>query len=355
MIKGKKQCGRTWLGLILLAALLACVEGPDLRSAHGAPQADAESMRSLKQKYQRPQAVPYPVDNSHSQAKEELGRKLFFDTRLSRAGRSCATCHDPGKRWSDGLVQPVGSEQQEFARKTPTLLNSAWLSALMWDGRADTLEQQAMMPITAEHEMNMPVALLLERINALDDYQQPVRRAYGGVQQITVVHIKQALATFERTLVSPRTDLDRWIAGDAQALSTQEQRGFAIYNGKARCSACHSTWRLTDDGFHDIGLASADRGRGKFAPPQVVGMPHAFKTPTLRELNDKGPYMHDGSINSLLAVITHYEEGGIARPSRSPEMKPFTLTGQERADLLAFLRALDRNPATQAATGQPED
>lgn len=355
MIKGKKQCGRTWLGLILLAALLACVEGPDLRSAHGAPQADAESMRSLKQKYQRPQAVPYPVDNSHSQAKEELGRKLFFDTRLSRAGRSCATCHDPGKRWSDGLVQPVGSEQQEFARKTPTLLNSAWLSALMWDGRADTLEQQAMMPITAEHEMNMPVALLLERINALDDYQQPVRRAYGGVQQITVVHIKQALATFERTLVSPRTDLDRWIAGDAQALSTQEQRGFAIYNGKARCSACHSTWRLTDDGFHDIGLASADRGRGKFAPPQVVGMQHAFKTPTLRELNDKGPYMHDGSINSLLAVITHYEEGGIARPSRSPEMKPFTLTGQERADLLAFLRALDRNPATQAATGQPED
>jgi len=355
VIKGKKQCGRTWLGLILLAALLACVEGPDLRSAHGAPQADAESMRSLKQKYQRPQAVPYPVDNSHSQAKEELGRKLFFDTRLSRAGRSCATCHDPGKRWSDGLVQPVGSEQQEFARKTPTLLNSAWLSALMWDGRADTLEQQAMMPITAEHEMNMPVALLLERINALDDYQQPVRRAYGGVQQITVVHIKQALATFERTLVSPRTDLDRWIAGDAQALSTQEQRGFAIYNGKARCSACHSTWRLTDDGFHDIGLASADRGRGKFAPPQVVGMQHAFKTPTLRELNDKGPYMHDGSINSLLAVITHYEEGGIARPSRSPEMKPFTLTGQERADLLAFLRALDRNPATQAATGQPED
>ena len=355
MIKGKKQCGRTWPGLILMAALLACVQGPDLRRAHGAPQADAGSMRSLKQKYQRPQSVPYPADNPHSQAKEELGRKLFFDTRLSRAGRSCATCHDPGKRWSDGLAQPVGSEQQEFARKTPTLLNSAWLSALMWDGRADTLEQQAVMPITAEHEMNMPVALLLERINALDDYQQPVQRAYGGVRQITVVHIKQALATFERTLVSPRTDLDRWIAGDEQALTTQEQRGFAIYNGKARCSACHSSWRMTDDGFHDIGLASADRGRGKFTPPQVVGMQYAFKTPTLRELNDKGPYMHDGSIDSLEAVISHYEEGGIARPSRSPEMKPFTLTRQERADLLAFLRALGRNPVTQAATGQLEN
>lgn len=355
MIKGKKQGGRVWPGLILLVALLACVQGPDLRSAHGAPQAAAESMRSLKQKYQRPQSVPYPADNPHSQAKEELGRKLFFDTRLSRAGRSCATCHDPGKRWSDGLTQPVGSEQQEFARKTPTLLNSAWLSALMWDGRADTLEQQVVMPITAEHEMNMPVALLLERINALDDYQQPVQRACKSVRQITVVHIKQALATFERTLVSPHTDLDRWIAGDAQALTTQEQRGFAIYNGKARCSACHSTWRMTDDGFHDIGLASADRGRGKFTPPQVVGMQYAFKTPTLRELNDKGPYMHDGSIDSLEAVISHYEEGGIARPSRSPEMKPFTLTGQERADLLAFLRALGRNPVTQAATGQLEN
>ncbi|AFK63609.1 cytochrome-c peroxidase [Advenella kashmirensis WT001] len=355
MIKGEKQSGRTWSGLMLLAALLAGVQGSELRSAHSAPQADAELMRSLKQKYQRPQSVPYPADNPHSQAKEELGRKLFFDSRLSRASRSCATCHDPGKRWSDGLVQPVGSGQQEFARRTPTLLNSAWLSALMWDGRANTLEQQAVMPITAEHEMNMPVALLLERINALDDYAQPVQRAYGRVQQITVEHIQQALATFERSLVSPRTDLDRWIAGDTQALTTQEQRGFAIYNGKARCSACHSTWRLTDDGFHDIGLASADRGRGKFTPPQVVGMQHAFKTPTLRELNDKGPYMHDGSIDSLEAVIKHYEEGGIDRPSRSPEMQPFTLTEQERADLLAFLRALGRNPVTQAATGQLEN
>jgi len=352
--KGKQQSGRMWPGLILLAVLLACVQGPKLRNAHGAAPDTAESMRSLKQKYQRPQSVPYPAENAHSQAKEELGRKLFFDTRLSRAGRSCATCHDPAKRWSDGLTQPVGSEQQEFARKTPTLLNSAWLSALMWDGRASTLEQQAVMPITAAHEMDMPVALLVERINTLDDYRRPVQRAYGRVRHITVMHIQQALATFERTLVSPRTDLDRWIDGDAQALSAQEQRGFAIYNGKARCSACHSTWRLTDDGFHDIGLASADRGRGKFTPPQVVGMQYAFKTPTLRELNDKGPYMHDGSIGSLLAVIAHYEEGGIDRPSRSPEMKPFTLTEQERADLLAFLHAIGRNPDSQAVGGSKE-
>ncbi|AHG65037.1 cytochrome c peroxidase [Advenella mimigardefordensis] len=355
MIKGEKPSGHKWPGLILLAALLAGVQGSELRNAHSAPQADAEALRSLKQKYERPQAVPYPATNPYSQAKEELGRKLFFDTRLSRASRSCATCHDPGKRWSDGLVQPVGSEQQEFARKTPTLLNSAWLSALMWDGRADTLEQQAVMPITAEHEMNMPVELLVERINALADYRQPVQEAYGTVSQITVVHIQQALATFERTLVSPRTDLDRWIAGDQQALSAQEQRGFAIYNGEARCSACHSTWRLTDDGFHDIGLASADRGRGQFTPPQVVGMQYAFKTPTLRELNDQGPYMHDGSIDSLEAVITHYEEGGIDRPSRSPEMKPFTLTEQERADLLAFLRAIGRNPDSQAIDGMKEN
>ena len=328
-----------------LTAFFVCIPSSAHRLADTIAPMDAESLAALKKKYQRPEAIPFPSDNPYSRAKEELGRKLFFDARLSRAGRSCASCHDPGKRWSDGLAQPVGSHEQEFPRKTPTLLNSAWLSALMWDGRADTLEQQSVMPIIAPHEMDMPVVQLLERINGLEDYRAPVTRAYGKVETITITHIKQALATFERTLVSPITDLDRWVEGDAGALSLDEQRGFLVYNGRAQCAACHSTWRLTDDGFHDIGLASADRGRAAYTPPQVVGMQHAFKTPTLRELNDRGPYMHDGSISSLADIIEHYENGAIARPSLSPEMKPFTLTDKERSDLLAFLRALGRNPA----------
>ncbi len=306
----------------------------------------------IKAQYQRPRATPFPESNPYSREKELLGRKLFFDTRLSRSNRACASCHQPSLRWSDGLRQADGAEKQPFPRRTPTLLNAAWLSALMWDGRAATLEQQALMPIEAKHEMDMPLAELLQRLNALPDYQAPFAAAFGKVGYIEKQHIAKALATFERTLVSPKNRLDAWIDGDDRALTPQAQRGFALFNGKARCSACHAGWRLTDDSFHDIGLSSRDPGRAGVVPVSVALMQYAFKTPTLRELAVNGPYMHDGSMNNLEAVIEHYETGGQERPSRSPEIKPFSLTDDERADLIAFLVSLGQQSDSD---GKPSD
>jgi cytochrome c peroxidase len=151
--------------------------------------------------------------------------------------------------------------------------------------------------------------------------------------------VAKAIATFERTVVSGRAPFDQWVAGDEKAISEEAKRGFVTFNTKARCAECHGSWRFTDDSFHDIGLPGDDIGRGKFLP-DVVKMQHAFKTPGLREIARRAPYMHDGSIATLEAVVDHYDEGGVARPSRSDLMKPLQLSSQEKADLVAFMRTL---------------
>jgi len=141
------------------------------------------------------------------------------------------------------------------------------------------------------------------------------------------------------------------VEGNEQAINTSAKRGFEVFNGKAQCAACHKSWRFTDDSFHDIGLDSTDVGRGKVIPVEVTIMQHAFKTPTLRDLPENGPFMHDGSMSDLEKVIKHYEDGGIQRSSLSKEMKPFELSDQQRTDLIAFLKTLDGGPL---AIDQPE-
>lgn len=305
--------------------------------------------------YQRPDAVPAPASNPLTVDKTSLGKNLFFDPRLSRnKGMSCATCHSPDHRWSDGRVVPLGSEELTQPRRTPTVMNSAWLKALMWDGRANSLEAQAVLPITTPHEMNYNMKELVQRLGAIKGYQPLFEAAYGD-PEITTQRIAMALATFQRTLVSNISSFDRWVEGDDQAISTSAQRGFEVFNGKAQCVACHKSWRFTDDSFHDIGLDSPDLGRGKVIPVEVTIMQHAFKTPTLRDLPKNGPFMHDGSMNSLEEVVKHYEEGGIKRASLSKEIKPFELTQQERADLIAFLKTLDGGPLAVEPPTMPEE
>ena len=305
--------------------------------------------------YQRPEAIPAPASNPLTVEKTTLGKNLFFDSRLSREkGMSCATCHSPDHRWSDGRVVPLGSEELEQPRRTPTVMNSAWLNALMWDGRANSLEAQAVLPITTPHEMNYNMNELVQRLGEIKGYQPLFESAYGDAE-ITTQRIAMALATFQRTLVSNPSSFDRWVAGDEQAISTSAQRGFEVFNGKAQCAACHKSWRFTDDSFHDIGLDSPDLGRGKVIPVEVTIMQHAFKTPTLRDLPENGPFMHDGSMSSLEEVVKHYEEGGIQRASLSKEMKPFELSEQERADLIAFLKTLDGGPLAIEAPSLPRE
>ena len=294
--------------------------------------------------YQRPDTIPAPASNLLTIEKTSLGKTLFFDPRLSRdKGMSCATCHSPDHRWSDGRVVPLGSEELSQPRRSPTVINSAWLKTLMWDGRANSLEAQAVLPITTPHEMNYNMNELVQRLGEIKGYQPLFESAYGDAE-ITTQRIAMALATFQRTLVSNISSFDRWVEGDEQAISISAQRGFEVFNGKAQCAACHKSWRFTDDSFHDIGLDSPDLGRGQHVPAEVTIMQHAFKTPTLRDLPDTGPFMHDGSMNSLEEVVKHYEKGGIKRASLSKEMKPFELSEQQRADLIAFLKTLNGGP-----------
>jgi cytochrome c peroxidase len=159
--------------------------------------------------------------------------------------------------------------------------------------------------------------------------------------------LAKAIATYERTIVSEWAPFDAWIGGDEKAISDEAKRGFEVFNGKAQCSSCHEGWNFTNEGFQDIGLPSEDVGRGKFLP-DIVKMQHAFKTPSLREITRRSPYMHDGSLATLEQVVDHYDGGGVDRPSRSDLMRPLHLTAQEKSDLVAFMKSLT-SPLTPTA------
>lgn len=324
-----------------------------VQSSAGSVQLSAAAIDELKTKFRRPASIPFPKSNPFDEKKKDLGRTLFFDPRLSVTGSvSCASCHDPNIGWTDGLARGVGVTGVPLPRRTPGIVDAAWLTALMWDGRADTLEQQAAMPITAEHEMGMPLDGLTKRLNEIDGYKRLFEAVFPG-KEINAKNAIAALATYERTLVSNKSSFDRWIDGDELAISAAAQRGFVVFNSTGRCNKCHSGWRFTDDSFHDIGLRSEDIGRGKFAPPSVTIMKHAFKTPSLRNARMSGPYMHNGSMKTMEEVLDHYEKGGEIRPSLSPEMKPVKLSRQEKDDLLAFWETLTGPPLTDKSPELP--
>jgi cytochrome c peroxidase len=303
---------------------------------------------ALKAKYQRPAEIPFPKSDPYSPAKSQLGRLLFFDPRVSSSGaRACANCHNPALSWGDGLPRGVGEGQQELPLRVPTLLNVAWTPKLGWDGHFRDLENVTFGPISASNNMNMPKKELVARLTAIPGYVEAFQAAFGE-GPITPRKIELALATFERSIVSDEAPFDRWIAGDDRAISPAAKRGFALFNGKANCAACHSGWAFTDSSFHDIGTAKGDDlGRGRLFPKSVA-LRYAFKTPTLRDVARRAPYMHDGSEPTLKAVIDLYDKGGIDRPSRSPDIRPLHLSESEKADLIAFLDTLTGTP--QAVT-----
>jgi cytochrome c peroxidase len=226
----------------------------------------------------------------------------------------------------------------QLGRHSPTIINAAWGSIFMWDGRLANLEEQALGPIQSPGEMNMPVEKLMERLAGIPEYKPLFDAAFPN-EGMKIPTLAKAIATYERTVVSERAPFDAWIDGNEKAISEDAKRGFALFNGKAQCSACHEGWNFTNEGFQDIGLPSEDVGRGQFVPG-VIKMQHAFKTPSLREITRRSPFMHDGSLATLEAVVEHYDHGGVDRPSRSDLMRPLGLTAQEKADVVAFLKTL---------------
>jgi cytochrome c peroxidase len=288
--------------------------------------------------------VIYPKENPYSPAKARLGELLFFDPILSGSrARSCASCHSPSLSWTDGLPRALSDTQTSMSLRSPTLLNVGTVPILGWDGKFPNLEAVTFGPITATNNMNLSEADLVKRLSAIPGYVEAFRAAFGN-DAISRHNIEQAVATYERSIVSTPAPFDRWINGDKKAISEKAKRGFDIFNGKANCAACHSGWAFTDGSFHDIGSATGDDiGRGQFFPTSKK-LKYAFKTPTLRDVARRPPYMHDGAVKTLAEVIELYNRGGIDRPSRSNEIKPLGLTDQEKADLVAFLETLTGEP-----------
>jgi cytochrome c peroxidase len=341
---GLAACGFASLGFG--AALVGETKRVSIQS-QAAPSTDA-----LKALYRRPAMIPFPKDNPYTPEKAALGKKLYFDTRLSvSSAQSCGSCHSPSLGWGDGLAVGVGYGMQKLGRHSPTVINAAWGGIFMWDGRLATLEEQALGPIQSAGEMNMPLEQLMKRLESVPEYKPLFVRVFAE-EGMTATTLAKAVATYERTVVSERAPFDAWIDGDEKAIPEEAERGFAVFNGKAQCAACHEGWNFTNDGFQDIGLPSDDVGRGKFVPG-VIKMEHAFKTPGLREIARRGPYMHDGSLATLEQVVEHYDRGGVDRPSRSDIIRPLGLTAEEKSDLVAFLKSLSSNLTPTAAPVLP--
>ena len=328
----------TVAAVVFAASHIATVHAADTESVAALGPAAQQSLAALKAKYQRPTSIPFPSDNPYSVEKAQLGQMLFFDPRMSGDNYiACASCHNPALSWGDGLPRGIGTGMTKLARRTPTVLNLAWAELLMWDGRKPSLEEQALGPIQTDVEMNQNLDDLVKELSAINEYKLRFTMAFPG-EGLTGPNIGKAIATFERTIVSNVAPFDRWIAGDESAISPAAKRGFDLFNNKANCAACHSGWNFTDGAFHDIGLPSQDVGRYKEL--SLPSMMHAFKTPTLRDVDRRGPYMHDGSLKTLVDVMRHYNGGGIQRPSLSGDMKKLDLTKAEIADVIAFMQTL---------------
>ena len=320
-----------------------------------------------------------PPDNPTTPEKVALGDRLFHDVRFSSTGTvSCATCHDRAKAFTDSpLATSKGIQDKTGTRNAPTVLNVAWLSVLFHDGRESSLETQAWGPLLHPDEMANPSAgHLLERLRARPEYRGRFEAAFAG-RGASMDTVGGALAAYQRTLVAADSRFDRWRwGGQREALSAQERRGFDLFTGKAACARCHTVEArhalFTDQRFHVTGAGTPWQPRGPVVVPLATGVQttvspaeraayeredapdhgrwdisqrpedrFAFRTPSLRNVSRTAPYMHDGSLPTLQAVVDFYAAGGGPVPDRSPLLRPIDLDGAERQALVAFLKSLD--------------
>ena len=285
-------------------------------------------------------SLSIPSDNPLTEARVDLGKQLFFDKRLSMDNSvSCASCHDPSKGWSNGKAVAPGIGGQLGSRNAPSIVNVAYQTFLFWDGSAGSLEEQALIPILNPIEMGMPSLTELEaRLNRIDGYRRQFKEAFGS--EASAENVGKALAAFQRTILSGNAPIDRFKAGEADALSESALRGMKLFNHKAHCSACHSGANFSDGAFHNIGLSiknpNGDMGRETISG--LLGDRGSWKTPSLREIARAAPYMHDGSLKTLEEVVEYYDRGGTPNPQLDEEIFPLKLTSQEKRDLVAFLR-----------------
>ena len=319
---------------------------------------------------------PSPEGNPTTPEKAELGKRLFFDRRLSGDGTmNCATCHDPETGYSDGLAISLSYPTTKNWRNSPGLLNAAYRKTLFWDGRSASLEEQALFPMMSPFEMNRNLDYVEEVLKTVPAYVEAFGKVFGG--EITRQRVAMALAAFERTLVSRDTPLDRHLRGEKDALTPRQLAGYGLFTGKAGCAACHGGENLTDERFHNLGVPEDPMGKedprvlatarfvgkvsgypeyrtlledpGRFLVTKAPEDWKAFVTPPLREVARTPPYMHNGSLSSLEEVIDFFDRGGGADPKKSPLLKPLGLSKEENEALREFLSGGLSGPAAPFA------
>ena len=336
-----------------------------------------------------------PPDNPLTSEKIELGQKLFFDGRLSADDTvACSTCHDPARAFTDGSPVSVGIKGRIGQRNAPTILNALYNRTQFWDGRARTLEDQAVLPIVNPAEMGQPTLdAAVARIAAIKEYRKAFARVFG--RPLNGLDLARAIASYERTQIAYDSPFDHFVAGEQGAIDTAAKRGWALFNGRGRCNKCHAlsqdkldVTNFTDNGFHNIGvmlvphdvvamarqaeqsinagdMAAVDRAAiqtnlsvlGRFLVTRRDSDIGAFKTPNLRNLLMTAPYFHDGSHATLWDVLDHYNKGGrLGDPNLDPDMKPLALTERDIDDVVSFLASLTspnyRKPALKELARQ---
>jgi len=309
---------------------------------------------------------PLPIfpENPLTPEKVELGRKLFFDRRLSGDGTmTCATCHNPETGYSDGLDISLSYPTTKNWRNASPIINMAYNSVFFWDGRASGLEEQALFPIMSAFEMNQNLDFLEEELKQVPEYIKDFHDVFGG--EITRERVGMALAAFQRTIVSKDAPLDKYLSGDQNALSPVQKEGYEIFTGKGKCTSCHNGPNLTDNRFYNIGVpenpsvindprvAATRRFTAKVSgynayrtltedPGRYLVTKEredwkAFRTPSLRELSLTGPYMHNGVFSSVEDIIEFFNKGGGDDPHKTPLLKPLNLSDDEKLALEVFL------------------
>jgi cytochrome c peroxidase len=286
--------------------------------------------------------VPAPSDNPQNTEKIALGRKLFFDTRLSLDGTvSCATCHDPKKAFCDQRSKSVGIKGQLSERNAPSILNAAFLKTAMFDAHLATLELQAIVPIQEPVEMGHNMKNLIKQLRQIPEYQAAAQAIFGRDFDAWV--LTRSLGAFERSLLSLNAPFDQYMAGNKKAMSKDQHAGWRIFSDKLYCTQCHpapyfTTYEAANNGLYASYEGQTDQGRFRIHHDSSdIGK---FKIPSLRNLPLTYPYMHDGSKKSLAEVLAHYQQGGAKHPLQDPRILSFELTSKEKAQLLAFFDAL---------------
>ena len=282
----------------------------------------------------------------------ELGKILFFDTRLSGSGKiSCATCHQPELSWTDGKEKSTGHEGALTKRNSPSIQNSWFYKKLFWDGRAKDLQDQAFAPINSETEMHSDMPDVMRKIRSVKEYKELFAKAFGD-EEISPDRMTEAIATFEKTIVSAKSRFDQFLEGDKKALTNSELRGLHLFRTKARCMNCHNGPLFSDNQFHNNGFHYYENGfmdsvkfdRGLYNTTHDMADFGKFKTPSLRDVMYTGPWMHHGMMKTIIELLGHYNKGAAGNGGSEKTIKMLNLGKKEIADLEAFLKAISSKP-----------